>query len=75
MGNDFIWNSNAIEFLPIFEDSSAFVELCDTTFWNCAAAEPGQCKADISECVEKSNSAQAAQFGRNIKDNKVVYSN
>ena len=33
IGNDFVWNSNAVEFSPMFEISKA--------------AEPGQCKADI----------------------------
>ena len=33
IGKEFIWNSNAVVFSPIFEDSNA--------------AEPGQCKADV----------------------------
>ena len=59
IGNDFIWNTSAtsIEFSPIKGDSNAIDELGDILFIAlAAAAEPGLCKAEIRECIEKSNS-------------------
>ena len=35
-GNDFVWNTNAAEYSPLFEDPDTFAELCGKL--NCVAA-------------------------------------